>query len=251
MTRLCILITVVPVVARWMTKPSDLWRNGFRCRRRQSPLWVSEIEGPKERCGSTPDARNGRKQSFAAGSRGLLRHGYRHTTLECRHDSSLARLDTFAGRLGGEVSHPVLRKGRLPAIPSSTRAIPSLARGTAVPMPSTLRQNGVFRLAEGPEAGLIAPAHRDDRCRAWLRDGTEVGIRPISGQQGSVLAHERLPPVDNGVGKEAPVSGALVGSGGGGPAGRSTEGAGPPACGPGWRPPGPSHPGLKGRRAVG
>lgn len=122
------------------------------------------------------------------------------TTLEYRHDSLLARLDTVAGRLRGEVSHLVLRERRLPAIPSSTRAIPSLARGTAVPVPSTLSQNDVLRLAAGPEAVLIAPGHKDDRCHALLRDGSDVGIRPISDQQSSVLTYEKHPAVDNRVG---------------------------------------------------
>jgi hypothetical protein len=100
----------------------------------------------------------------------------------------------------GEVSHRVLRETRLPAIPSSTRAIPSLARGTTVPIPSTLSQNSVFCLAAGPEAVLVAPGHKDDRCHALLRDGSDVGIRPISGQQSSVLTYEKRLPVDTRVG---------------------------------------------------
>ncbi len=88
----------------------------------------------------------------------------------------------------------------MPAIPSSTRAIPSLARGTAVPIPSTLSQNGVFRLAAGPEAVFIAQGHKGDRCHALLRDGSDVGIRPISGQQSSVLTYGKRLPVDNRVG---------------------------------------------------
>jgi hypothetical protein len=60
--------------------------------------------------------------------------------------------------------------------------------------------NGVFRLAAGPEAVLIAQGHRDDRCHALLRDGSDVGIRPISGQQSSALTYEKRLSVDNRVG---------------------------------------------------
>jgi hypothetical protein len=63
-----------------------------------------------------------------------------------------------------------------------------------------LSQNGVFCLAAGPEAVLIAQGHKEARCHALLRDGGDVGIRPISGQQSSVLTYEKRPPVDNRVG---------------------------------------------------
>jgi hypothetical protein len=70
----------------------------------------------------------------------------------------------------------------------------------AVPIPSTLSQNGVFRLAAGPESVLIAPGHKDGRCHASLRDGSDVGIQPISGHQSSVLSYEKRLSVDNRVG---------------------------------------------------
>jgi hypothetical protein len=56
------------------------------------------------------------------------------------------------------------------------------------------------RLAAGPEAVLIAPGHAGDRCPALLRDGSDVGIWQISGQQSSVLADGKRLSVDNSVG---------------------------------------------------
>ena len=58
----------------------------------------------------------------------------------------------------------------------------------------------MFLLAAGPKAGLIAPGHKDDRCHALLRDGSDVGIQPNSGQQSSVLTYEKRLSVDNRVG---------------------------------------------------
>ena len=48
--------------------------------------------------------------------------------------------------------------------------------------------------------GFIAPGHNGDRCHAFLGDGMDGGIRPISGPRSSVLTYERRPAVDNRVG---------------------------------------------------